>query len=284
VGFYTVGTGTGFEGSFPDRFLKLAEQRYTKSIDINGVKYEFRDLSKEGQCVRGYVSRLRYSDLPHAAAPGGTERELALAEDEGLIEKNYFRYYAERNLLVFQHHGYGTTTYQLSNYLAQLFSETITMNPIIQADAMQRIMSNDIKPKMLELSISKPSAKFVPETDFSKEAMEMMNSSNGLRLYLRVSLGRSKEGKKRYLANIIKDSVSELFETGILSVARLNVSEDGDTHPIDLISDRITAMINVQTNGRYPVASSVYRELEDAWNSNRSIIDESCGSSEESLL
>lgn len=90
-----------------------------------GYAYELRDLLLTGQVYRGVLAKLRSDQLPHAGQLGGVERELDLAEEEGLIEKNFFLYYSSRNLLVYQRNGNASRSQRFAEYLTDFWGRPL---------------------------------------------------------------------------------------------------------------------------------------------------------------
>lgn len=283
VGFYCFGVSNDFEGTIVDVLDEWVASTYCPVIDQSAVKYELRGLSKTGHVYRGYIGKLRCDDLPLASSPRGNERPLDLADDEGLLEKNYFLYLSRQRVLVYQHHGNGTTAMQFGRYLTQSVSSTISVDPVIQPEALKRLMRGRVHPKMVDISIARPAASFVPDTDFSRGVINLLDSSEGKRIRLKITLGQSK-GPLESLAHSVKEGVSELLDTGKVSVAKLHVSEDGDAHPIDLISDRIRGEAVVNLESRYPEEEEIYRALKRCWDSHKAVIEESIGTGGNALV
>ncbi|ANJ66038.1 hypothetical protein A9404_00370 [Halothiobacillus diazotrophicus] len=280
IGFYTFGTSNDFEGSITDYFQSWIDAGQAPTVESRSTKFELRRLSRRGNFIRGFIGKLRFDDLPHASRPGGQERELNLDDDEGLIEKNFFIYSITHNALIYQHQGYGSTYLQFGNYLTEAIGDTVSVNPIIQPDALRRLMRGNVEPKMVELSIAKPAANFLGESAITREIVSLMNSSEGMQMYMRFSLGRGRHTRLQRLSSGFKDTVAELMDHGVVSVARFHVSEDGDTHPIDLLTDRITDSVVVELSGRYPAETDILHALIASWNENQEIVLESIGHGE----
>jgi len=79
-----------------DRF----KQKYDSPIEntvrtINTRPFELRYIERTDYGYRGIIGKYRQAELPHAAVPGGGERELELNENEHLVEKAFFKFYAD---------------------------------------------------------------------------------------------------------------------------------------------------------------------------------------------
>lgn len=284
VGFYTFGTLNNFPGTIADQLSQWINPASAPTIERNSTKYEIRNLVIGRGQYKGYIGKLRYDDLPHASkSGGGDERELDLAEDEGLLEKNFFIYDIVNGILIYQHHGNGTSYAQFASYLTDAIGATVSVNPVIQPDALRRLMRGDAEPKMVELSIAKPAANFVGEAEMTRELVALMNGSEGMRLSMKISLGRGRNPVRR-LAEGVKGMVAELMDHGVVSVAKFHVSEDGDTHPIDLMTDRVVGEVRVEIFGRYPSSTGMFTALQDCWNASRATVLQSVGQGENALV
>jgi hypothetical protein len=68
---------------------------------LSGGLFQIREFSaaSNGHSFRGALLKFRDDHLPHAGIPEGDERELELLVNEALIEKTYFIFYKQHQLL-----------------------------------------------------------------------------------------------------------------------------------------------------------------------------------------
>lgn len=284
VGFYTFGLANDFEGTIADLLQTWIDAGSAPVVARATSKFEVRRLQRVGNLFKGFIGKLRFDDLPHATRPGGNERELELEDDEGLIEKNFFLYFSQQGVFVYQHQANGATYTQFEQYLTETMGNTISLNPIIQPDAMRRLMRGEVKPRMVELTISKPAANFLGESRLTREMVALMNSSEGMRMHMKFSLGPGRHGPLQALTNAFKSATAELMDHGIVTTAKFHVSEDGDTHPIDLLADRIVGSATVNLVGRYPREADIFHALDESWRVKMPLILESIGQGENALV
>jgi len=234
--------------------------------EIGNISYEIRGLLRfnDGATFRGVFARFRSDDLPHVGTPGGGEHELDIEPDDGLLEKNYFLYFRQHQLLVYQENGNGSAVGRLGEYFTRFFGTTTVFQPVLQPDATRRLLRQDVEPMSLELSFARPTnTDWFPADDFSRELLALMNSARApsVRLLLK---GGGRGSNRQPLSRRIKRSIVGLMGHADVKVARLVVDDNEGRHPIDLIADRLTHHIDVQMAGRYPVERSVFSGLMEA--------------------
>ena len=129
----------------------------------------------------------------------------------------------------------------------------------------------------LELSFARPTnAAWYPSSDFSRELLALMNSSNAPSIHVKLR-GPGRGPFRQPLAQTIKRSVVELLGNTEVRVARLDVADDSGRHPIDLIADRISSKIDVLMFGRYPAPESVLQGLMTAKDEHNDALEEIFG-------
>lgn len=289
IEFYTGQVGAdGKDGLVSNLLGKIHQLTEPYVVTINDIEYEIRDLQEfgDGSSYRGYFAKYRLDDLPHAGTPGGRERELALASDEGLIEKNYFIFYRQNELLAFQRNGHASNTNALGQFFSIFSNETVTFNPVLQPEPMKRLMSDKITTKSLSLSIARPTnPKLFNGKKWSSDLLNVLSGSGGSRIRLDISSdGRSQDPTERQLHHRLRGAVAEFVREGTASVARFEVEDDdGRVHPIDLIADRLVSPQTVRMDGRYPDSNAMYNAINTARNDCSEAIKEIFGENGDAL-
>lgn len=230
------------------------------------VSYEIRELKafNNSSSFAGIFARFRSDHLPNIGTPGGAERDIEISQEEGLLEKNHFLYYRANELLVYQHNGNGSRPSRLAEYFGEFLNATTVLAPVLQPDATKRLLQADVKPLSLELNFAKPTdAEWYPSEEWTRELFQLMREGNvsSIRLGLKGS-GRGKTRKP--LAQKIKKIAMDLVKNVDVTVARMDVLEEDGIHPIDLIAESLSYTATVEMDGRYPVAASMYRGLQQA--------------------
>lgn len=280
VGFFVGKVGAdGKAGTVSKLLGDLAESKCP--VISRGDLYEIRDLRsfKNGASFAGAFARLRTKDIPHIGEPGGPEREIDLAEKEGLLEKNHFLYFRQHELLVYQANQSGGGVTRFAEYISDIVNETTVFAPVLQPDAVKRLMSGTAALTKLELSFARPTATdFYPKENWSKELMHLMRSADAARAHIEISSkGFGRTPRKQHLGNRMKQAVRELVNNIDVRVAKVSVDEGGVEHAIDLIADRIKGRVEVEMNGRYPVPEKMFAALREVADDNAGLLREIFG-------
>lgn len=259
--------------------LQALDQTPCHLVGTDG--FEIRRLTGDAQHLRGEFAKIRQHDIPHAGAPGGAERDLDLAEDEGLVEKNFFHYYPERQLLLYQKQGMGSSVTRLGKYLSQCCGETLAFDPLLQPDPMRRLMRGSVHARVLSIRLARPTnPAMYPADDWNHHLMAVLAGAGAMTLSLEVrGDGRTADPDRRFLSNRLKRALSELLDDGALQRAVLNIQDDAGQleSAIDLIKDRMYSVQVVEKRGRYFVAASMHEALRAAWDEKRGQLDELFG-------
>lgn len=279
VDFFTGRLDEESDRTIEGALAELAAMSSIRAVWLGSHRYELRNVKRQGGFVRGALAKFRLDDLPHAGRVGGAERELDLADDEGLLEKNHFLFDERRKVLAFQRNGNASRVGQLGKYLTELFGETIEFDPVVQKDALARLMKGDLEARVMELSFARPTnADVFPENDFNEDILKVLGKSGAARAQIRLSSDkRAVDDTWHHLNSVVKDFARDITRSGLATTARVTVDDDGIEYPIDLIADRVVSIQNVKFNGRYPVEKDMYRALNDGLDEQRDVLDEIFG-------
>ncbi|CAM3405229.1 hypothetical protein BS639_23995 [Rouxiella silvae] len=260
-----------------DHYLtSLAQGGYTR--EIWGLVYDrFPDT------ICGQFRKFRTTDIPEIGQVGGDSQVIELNENEGLIEKNFFVYYEEHSIIAWHKNGHSSRVIQFANFLSSCGGCKISAGPVLQPDAISRLMSGNIELKKIELTIPRPTnPELYPEDDYGRGLIEMMNNldADSLKLSLGVDLRRAdSEGK---LSNRLKNTLRAIVETGA-TTARAHVFENGVEHPIDLIADRVVSNQSVETDAHFPPSFTMYGIINTAKTECQGELDDYFGALEDAI-
>ena len=164
-----------------DIFKKPFDSNESNTVKkISGRELELRSIEKTDYGFRGTIGKYTKANLPHAAVPGGNEREIDLNDNEHLLEKAYFKYFTDYSLLVFQRNRYAVSSDYFGHYLST-GGYTVSLNPIIEPADLQRLMRNEVQLRSATLSIARPTnpALFEDvEHDFNNTIIQSLSTSN----------------------------------------------------------------------------------------------------------
>lgn len=262
VGFFVghVGAG-GRDGQVSQTLLTLSQQARCQAITSGDILYQIRELVSfnDGTSFRGVFAKIRTTDIPHIGGTDGEEREIDLEDDEGVLEKNHFLYFQQHELLVFQSNGNGSTVEAFGRYFSDIVNHTTVFNAVLKADAMRRMMRADLEPRIIELSVARPTnPDLYPNNDWSSELFGLMAGINGFKAHIKISAEGTGQARGK-LTELVKRAAAAMVNNGNASIARIKMA--GIEQPIDLIADRVIAQVSVEMNGRYPVPDQMFQAL-----------------------
>lgn len=272
--------------SIRDLFEALDDGEYDTSLEIGGFTREVWGLvfDRFANSVCGQFRKFRDTDIPEIGSIGEDAEQIELDDGEGLIEKNFFVYYEQNDLLAWHKNSHSSGINQFVNFLSSVTGAKVTAGPILQSDAIARLMSGDVELKKIEFTLPRPTnPQLYPQDDFGSTILGMMNNADAdsLKISMGVDLRRADtEGK---LARRLKRTLRNLVSNGA-STARAHVLEDGIEYPIDLIADRVFSWQSVETNAYFPPSFTMYGIIDTAKAECQEELDAYFGAMEDALI
>lgn len=242
-----------------DALTHLAKN--TTYQECGSGNYELTGLKPHPKVVRGAIRKFDHENIPHAGKLGGKERTLDLDRDEGLVNKSYFSYHKNENLFIWQRNTRNCWATTFAEMLSDVLGATVSLNPVINHQAIQQMMDGKTTIRSLELSFSgNPNAVETNSGDFSDHAMMMLAGANGYasRVVIRGN-GHSKHSSDRFLDSKVATVMRKLVKQNDVKAAKIRL--ENMTHPIDLVSDKVVSIQPVEMDGRYPIESSIQTAL-----------------------
>jgi hypothetical protein len=267
--FFTFRRANGSTFSLKAKLLNILNNQDCPIWDDVDAKYEIKGVTQSGEFIHGAFCKYRLDNIPHAGSPNNDERELELDTDEGLIEKNYFAFRPNDNLLIFQRNGNASKANKLAKYFTETGTETVSFDPVLKGDSVNRLMRGELKATSLDVSFARPTnPALYPNDEWTRRLMDVLNSAGGARTRIHItSDARSTDQDRNKLQDRIKSAAAAFIGQDGTNVLRLDVldEDDGGTYPIDLIADRIYTPKQVTMDGRYPVVTSIQRAIRGAF-------------------
>lgn len=271
IDFFTGQLGPANSKEKLSTFLRKLSQSGCSHIQGTTYDIEIRNLKEsEAGIFQGVFAKIRKDELPHAGRAGHPDRDLGLAEDEGLVDKNHFVYYEENELLVMQANRHAGTAVALGKYLTDINGNlAASFNPVLQPDATRRLMREDLTPVQIETSFARPTnPEMYPDDDWSPGLLDMLSQLGGGNVKLSITADRKRvaEGADRLTDKARR--VAQAFRQ-LPNVRKIKISmedEEGIIYPIDLIADRLKVKIEIAVSGRYPNEEGMYKALRGAKN------------------
>lgn len=293
IDFYQAQFGPDGEGGQAWELLQglAGGEAPLPAIDVRGTYYQIRELIATGPgVIRGVFGKIRHDDIPHIGSVEGEERDIELAENEGLIEKNHFLFFKKWRLVVWQQNGHAANIDRFGAYLTDFSEETISLNPVFQPDAMKRLLQGENQLRRLELSIAKPTnAELYVARDKTPDddLIALLADSGAFKIRLDLAAnGHSRDPRQRYLPSRMKAVMKRVMGRDDVEVKRATVQvedEHGLSHPIDLIADRLRSTQDVSMLGRYPDPADMFRALRAARDENLDMLKELFGEGDQQL-
>jgi len=224
-----------------------AEESFLDAKCLSGDADEHHQVrsivrSAKGRVIKGVFGKWRNNVMPEQANAEGKEADVRLRPGYGLVEKNFFVYYTDQNLLLYQRNASGSHPSKFQAYFSQLAGSPIGLEPILTRDSYQRVL-NGGEPKWVEISVQPPKDPDFYGDEWTSDAMRLLNGAGAHLARIRMSASRAGDA---HLLGRIKDAVVDVARSGRARVARIRLEEDNE--PIDLIADRIIESITVELN------------------------------------
>lgn len=270
----------------------LAPQKALPVHGVRGIQYQIRDLNElaGGHALKGVFAKFRHTDIPHIGSEEGGERDIEMHDDEGLLEKNHFLFYKRWQLLVWQRNGHAGKPDRFAEYLTNFSSETISVNPAYEPNAMSRLLKGENQIREVDVRLARPTNSELYRSNNSTpddDLIGLLADSGAMKVRMGLKAnGYSKKPKERFLPRKLKSMMSRLMKRDDIEVEKaVVVVEDdlGDSHPIDLVIDKLTSRQDVLMMGRYPDKASVQKALIAARDENMDSLRELFGEGDTQL-
>jgi hypothetical protein len=263
IDFYTIRSPLTQRN--PLTSLLSASENITEALNLNSEdseKFQIRSIVSiaDGMAYKAVFGRSRYGETPQQGAEDGSEEDVQLKPGHGLVEKNHFIFFPDRNLVIYQRNSSGSHYSKFQRYIERAAAaQDVTLEPILTRDSYERLLNNDVDARSVDISFLPPRDPSLYQGTSAKQAIELLNSFGGARARIMVSAGRGEES----LLSSAKTAAVLLAKAGLARVARVKI--EGEIQPIDLIADRIveTETIPLEDNGR-PTPENIYNALDRA--------------------
>lgn len=250
-------------------FAAFADGTYPTSLECDGYTRELYSLDhrpKQKTCA-GQLRKFRVENLPEIGALGEAAEQIALADGEGLIEANVFVLFLDYGVLGWLVNGHANSPRQLQRFLSDSWGTKVSLDPIIQPDAVKQLMRDDVEMKTWEVTVARPTNPDVyPSDDFSKDLITMMAGTGADSLKLRFGVHARRKDSAGKLKAGLKSTLRAIADFGA-STARTYVYDGEDFEVIDLITSRVSSLQEVEFNGNNPpvtaLISAIYQARRD---------------------
>ncbi len=241
---------------------------YGCAREVFGLKFR-----RENNSYAGQIRKIRKADLPEIGAVGKDGKKIPLESDEGVIEKNFFVYYAEESLLVMHRNDDGNTASHLAAVLMAVGGVSYYASPVIRPEQAEMLIKDDLEIKRFSFKIPKPTnPERYPTDDIGARTIELLNRSGADTLEVTFSIDSKVEASAGKLTGAIQSAVRSLLAFGATK-AKLQTDENGKIYPIDLIADRIYSTQHANSNSQFPTDAVMYELADKARAEKRDSLD-----------
>lgn len=238
-------------------------------FNSNNLGYEIRELlsHNRGTVYQGIFATIR-DDAPHIREAQGGERVIPLRDDEGILEKNHFIYYANQSVLAYQVNQRASHPTRFEDYLRAMAGagHTVSLDDMLTRDAWEKLRNGVVKEFDVTFDAPRDPNAYDP-TDFTAENMDTLDRSGASSMRVQLKASRGHQGLRQW----VKQTARQLMRDD--QVRKLQVKLDGEDSPIDMFADVIREKITVEMKGRYPNTRRTFEELEAAKRRAQAAID-----------
>lgn len=257
-------------GSLSDAFQSVLDSTSPSASNREGYTREIWGLKKrdDGSFV-GELRKFRNSNIPDKGAPGKDSSPIPLEQDEGIIERNFFVFFPRYNIVGWHRNYIACGINRFSLFLTAIFESSVKAAPLLEKEAVARLMRGDIKMKKIQLTIPRPrNPELYPDTDFSQKTLELLGDAGADTMQIVMGINTRRGDSNGRLHQNVKFAMQELVDFGAKKAVIEVFDADGVVHPVDLIADRIVSTQSVVTDASFPPAGTMYRLIDTAYAEN----------------
>jgi len=241
---------------------------YTVEKIGKGLKVVLLEKDEFSKSFFGYVSWRRHSLLPFIEDETGLERTIQLGDTDSVVERTYFIYYYNSDLLALTLNHLGPKVNDVSFALYQQGGlENIRFEAIWKEEDVKDLLETGNVLRSVDLTIAAPrnfnKANYNFENNLTKDIVNMVVGMGGtyLKLNLRGRARTKKEGFS-YLSGMVRDAVKELVElfprgAGGLKIKKADVTEPSNSKPKSLLEQVLIGKKTINVIGGYPTESDI---------------------------
>jgi hypothetical protein len=229
---------------------------HLSTVAMEGEHFQVRNLVRVGRFWRGAFARLR-EEAPHVIGRADVEREITLEDGERVLEKSYFLYYEDTDILVFQMSRNVGYLSRFAIYWSRLLDGLyVDFPPAVNVSRLEEILQTGVREVNFTYARAPGALEHGPR--WTQRAMEMLRPVHGAvgKFTLRAPRGE-------ILGGHIGDLVRWAASGGDVRRAKVLLQDERD--PIDLFIEPIKVRIDVELNGRYPDERSAIEQMGEAY-------------------
>ncbi|WP_312976251.1 hypothetical protein [Atlantibacter hermannii] len=249
---------------------------HTTQTQNRGLKLVILDKDLNQESYFGYVSWRRDCLLPFIEdGQTGSERIIPLSDHDSVVERTYFIYYFESDLLVMTLNHVGPKVGDLAFLLYNKTQmKNISFEAIWKQESMKELLEDGNILRSFDLTVAAPrnfnKSNYHFKHELTKDIVDMVVGMGGshLRLNMRGRI-RPKKAGFNYLKTSVTDAIKELLElfpkgSGGLQIKRIDVTEPSNTTPKSLLDQVLIGTKTILVKSGYPTDSDIRMAMTSA--------------------
>lgn len=283
--FYQIVVGTNEKDFLDDFFTKVKSGETDSFVEVRGFTRELYRLEKnqKGNWI-GQFRKYRIDQLPAYARYGEDETEIQLEDDQGIIERNCFMLFPTQNILVWQHDAHANHPERFADFLTIMSSIKVEAAPILTKSALTRLMSSQTEALKFHISVARPTAPSMYDANkFTEDLFSLMNNAGADLFNLTGGVDLRSKDSGYLNGNILKRGLKTLVASGAAKGAKVLVIEEGKREWLDLITDRVKATRQVETDKKSIPFLTMIDMIQSVYDEKREVLDEIMGSPQTSI-
>ncbi|MES4024031.1 DUF6731 family protein [Escherichia coli] len=278
IGFYTSSSGTIRSNSVAKAAIdslystcvNVTNNHFDTTYKNKKLKIAFINKDTNAKYYFGYMSCSREEYLlPYLGDEHWKEHNIPLDDKKYIVERTYFLYYYESDILILTQNHLGPKESDLA-YL--LYSQSgqpgnnFSFQAIWKKESIKELLETGSTLRSCELILAAPRnfdvTNYQLDSSFSKELLNMMIGLGGT--HLKINLRGRASGRvkvKGYLSDVVKDGIKELLEKIPNIVKKAAVTQPKNTAEQSLLEQVLISEKNIHTVNGYGTDSDVLQAM-----------------------
>lgn len=239
-----------------------AHGQHLPAIVIEGERFQVRSLELVGTVWKAAFARLR-NDAPNYVNVANEEQELQLEEGASVIEKCFFLYRSQSNVLVWQYQKTAGGLGKAQVYLSTVFGQVISLPQLMNNEELEKILAHNVYE--LDFAYARPPALPADISQWSRRAFDIMGDVHAA--FAKFTLRAERGGS---LGNAAKAVVRTMIGGGEFKKVKVRLTSDTDA--VKLFLAPIRDEFTIEVPGRYAPSALVFQGLEQAYDRQQHLI------------
>ena len=224
--------------------------------------FQVRELHKNGKSWHGCFGKLR-KEAPHIVnGVTGVESSIALGKDDKILEKSYFLYNENENVLLWQVNNQAGGIANFKEYLKMVSSQYVRIEHILDQAQLSSLLQGEVKEIIFH--VSSLSATSLQQLGWTNDAMRFLQASGAASTKFEIKAPAAGKLKDR----VVKPLVRKLATFGHKG-QRLKVKVDSMADPVDIFMNTLKDSISYSKNGHYPDPVSIISQMQLCYQRNK---------------